>query len=421
MERKHFSSGVRLRNLSVTRHQPIAGRSPEQQETTNGLRPGEGRVRVKISTRCDGALNAMGEIRHVGVIGAGLAGLAVGLAAAGAGMRVDLYEAEPAPFEPAALLEVVPNLLRELAALGLADACVRSGFPYQGFAMLDGDGRPQFTVPTRRLAGERHPAALGMRYGELLRLMREAVIGCGARLHFGAPVNDVGAGGEIVRADGSRHAVDLTVIASGAALPQVAGRAAMPVPLESLPQQWCYAVLPRPVALDHAAMVVGSRGGKLLAVPLDTRSVGVAALQSADAPAAPRDTLAAQGSLLKSLAAHWTDDTPTFVRPVRTGVLAGPWHAHGVLRVGQSAHVLPPHFGQGAAQALEDAVVLGELLRARLHRDALLNAFTSRRGARARQVQSIVTQAARWDLRPEPATDLRALARQLSGLVEHAA
>jgi 2-polyprenyl-6-methoxyphenol hydroxylase-like FAD-dependent oxidoreductase len=79
--------------------------------------------------------------------------------------------------------------------------------------------------------------------------------------------------------------------------------------------------------------------------------------------------------------------------------------------------VLPPHFGQAAAQCIEDAVVLGALLRERLDRDALLERFMSRRGERARQVHALVTQAARWDLQPEASTDLPALAERLAPLI----
>jgi 2-polyprenyl-6-methoxyphenol hydroxylase-like FAD-dependent oxidoreductase len=130
-----------------------------------------------------------------------------------------------------------------------------------------------------------------------------------------------------------------------------------------------------------------------------------------------RATLAGQGRLLQSLGALWKDGTQALVRPVRSGLLEGPWHEQGVLRIGHSAHVLPPHFGQAAAQAVEDAVVLGDLLRLQLSRDEMLQAFMARRGERARQVHAVATQAARWDLRPEAATDLPALAAQLAQLV----
>jgi 2-polyprenyl-6-methoxyphenol hydroxylase-like FAD-dependent oxidoreductase len=359
-------------------------------------------------------------IGHVGVIGAGLAGLAAAVAAAGAGMRVDVFEAQCKPSEPLAHIEIVPNLMRDLVTLGVGEACVRRGFPYHGLAVLDGDGRALFEIATPRLAGPQFPPCLGMVYGELLGLLRDVAVARGVRLHFGSAVRDASEAGAIVTADGRRHGVDLAVIASGDTLPSIAAHPAHRLAADTLPQQWCHALLPRPVSLAQAAWVIGTGSTKAMLVPVDTKRAGMAVLRPAGAAStadAMRAALAAEGAFLQALGARWKDGTPTLVRPVRSALLHGPWHTQGVLRIGHSAHILPPHFGQSAAQAIEDAVVLGDLLRAGPSRDTLLAGFMSRRGDRARQVHAIATQAARWDLRPEASTDLPGLAAQLAPLV----
>ncbi len=242
----------------------------------------------------------------------------------------------------------------------------------------------------------------------------------GARLHVGCAVMDVAAGGTIVTADGQRHGVDLALVASGSRLPALASLPARPMALDELQQQWCHALLPRPPMLERTLWLLGTGSTKAMVVPVDARRAGIAVLQplgASSTAAAMRATLAGQGRLLQSLGALWKDGTQALVRPVRSGLLEGPWHEQGVLRIGHSAHVLPPHFGQAAAQAVEDAVVLGDLLRLQLSRDEMLQAFMARRGERARQVHAVATQAARWDLRPEAATDLPALAAQLAQLV----
>ena len=61
--------------------------------------------------------------------------------------------------------------------------------------------------------------------------------------------------------------------------------------------------------------------------------------------------------------------------------------------------------------------MLGELLGQGLPRDLLLDHFVSRRGERAHCVHAVTTQAARWDLRPDAGTDLRALVERLAPLV----
>lgn len=362
----------------------------------------------------------MAAVRHVGVIGAGLTGLAVALAAAGAGMHVDVFERQTQPAAPAAHIDIVPNLLRDLVALGVGEPVVRRGFPYNGLAVLDGDGERRFDLATPRLAGQRFPAAVGMVYADLLSILREQAAARGVRLHSGAMVVEVDAGGAIRLDDGRRVAVDLSVVACGEVLPPIAGSTPRAMVAEPLLQQWCYALLPRPPSIDQAAWVLSAAARKILIVPVDPQRIGIAVRQPAGAGhTGPemRRALAAPGTLLGWLAAHWKDDTPTFLRQVRSGVLDDPWHEQGVLRIGASAHVLPPHFGQAAAQGVEDAVVLGDLLAAGMGRARLLDAFMSRRGWRARQVHALTTQAARWDLRPEAATDLLSLANRLAPLL----
>lgn len=362
----------------------------------------------------------MAGIGHIGIVGAGLAGLTAALAAALAGVRVDVFEAEPVIAQPPAHIDVVPNLLRDLATLGLAPACVRAGFPYQGMPVMSSQGLRHFEIPTPRLAGAQWPAALGMVYGDLLGLVQAAAQALGVRLHLGRVVSELRADGALVTADGERHPVDLAVIASGHHPARPATLAERPMPLETLPQQWCHVLLPRPIALEQATWFVGANAFKAMAVPVDTRRAGIAVMRPLGADtgaAAMRGILAAQGGLMQAMGQHWHDSVPTVVRPVRAGLLAGAWHDHGVLRLGGSAHQLPPHFGQSAAQAVEDALVLGDLLRVRPTRAVLFDEFMARRGARAAGVLAVTTQAARWDLRPEAATDLPALAARLAPLV----
>ena len=67
--------------------------------------------------------------------------------------------------------------------------------------------------------------------------------------------------------------------------------------------------------------------------------------------------------------------------------------------IGDAAHTCPPTIAQGGAMALEDAVVLAELL---LDRDALdqdlWDAFHARRFERAKTVVDASNQLAQWQL-----------------------
>jgi 2-polyprenyl-6-methoxyphenol hydroxylase-like FAD-dependent oxidoreductase len=376
----------------------------------------------------------MAGIRHVVVIGAGLAGLACALAAASAGARVEVFESRPSVAAPPAHIDVVPNLLRDLVSLGVADECVRLGFPYQGIAVVDTEGKPLAEIATPRLAGLRYPCALGMRYADLLGLLCRVAQDRGARVHWGVDVAHIGAGAQGSRVklnDRQEVEADLIVIASGhgASL-----RASLPLPgpaLERLPQAWWHVLLPRPPALDRTTWVIGHDVAKVVLVPVSVAEAGLAVLMPAAAPgdecpleprrAALRRMLQSHRGLVSTMVSHLRDDTRIVARPVLSAMTSGPWHVGNLLCVGDRAHAIPPHFGQSAAQAVEDAVVLGDLLRTEPDVDGLLRAFMARRAERARQVHAVASQAARWDVHPEASTDLRALAARLDPIVSQPA
>jgi 2-polyprenyl-6-methoxyphenol hydroxylase-like FAD-dependent oxidoreductase len=78
-------------------------------------------------------------------------------------------------------------------------------------------------------------------------------------------------------------------------------------------------------------------------------------------------------------------------------VLPAPWHRGRVVLIGDAAHACPPTLAQGAAQALEDAQVLAELLLAAdAPTDAMWQAFTDRRYARASAIVDASLQLSRW-------------------------
>ena len=68
--------------------------------------------------------------------------------------------------------------------------------------------------------------------------------------------------------------------------------------------------------------------------------------------------------------------------------------------IGDAAHTCPPTIAQGARQALEDAVVLAELLLAARRRSTRTcgTRFTARRFERAKTVVDASNQLAQWQL-----------------------
>jgi 2-polyprenyl-6-methoxyphenol hydroxylase-like FAD-dependent oxidoreductase len=123
------------------------------------------------------------------------------------------------------------------------------------------------------------------------------------------------------------------------------------------------------------------------------------------------------GPLPRRIAAALDPAAPTTLRRVASALREAPWCRGAVLCVGAAAHAIAPPFGQSAAQALEDAAVLGELLGCAPGREPLLQQFGQRRMARVHELNALVEQGARWLARPEPGTDLMDLGRRIDAIV----
>jgi 2-polyprenyl-6-methoxyphenol hydroxylase-like FAD-dependent oxidoreductase len=73
----------------------------------------------------------------------------------------------------------------------------------------------------------------------------------------------------------------------------------------------------------------------------------------------------------------------------------GQWGYGPVTLLGDAAHPMLPHAGQGAAQALEDAVALGQVLEATVDVDSSLRVFERVRAKRTREIVLLARRNAR--------------------------
>ena len=99
-------------------------------------------------------------------------------------------------------------------------------------------------------------------------------------------------------------------------------------------------------------------------------------------------------------------------------VVPAPWHRGRVVLIGDAVHVCPPTMAQGAAQSLEDAAVLAEVLAGGQVADGDLAAFAERRLRRVRPVVEGSVRMAEWQLAHESGDVgglMRATSRMLAG------
>src|SRR5262249_53500126 len=73
-------------------------------------------------------------------------------------------------------------------------------------------------------------------------------------------------------------------------------------------------------------------------------------------------------------------------RPIEVLFVPDAWYRGRVLLIGDASHAMTAHLAQGAAQAAEDGVVLGELFAQNLSLPDLLRAFMLRRYDRCKLI-----------------------------------
>jgi 2-polyprenyl-6-methoxyphenol hydroxylase-like FAD-dependent oxidoreductase len=362
-----------------------------------------------------------GSLRKALIVGGGIGGLSAAIAVRRAGLDVDLVEINQTAKVYHVGIIVQGNFIRAMAALGIADEAVAVGYPQSGLELRNLQGAVLADVPGVKLAGDRYPSDLGMARPALHKVLTDAAVARGANLRFGITFERIEQSSDrvdVTFTDGTRGRYDIVIGADGlhsrvrstffgsAHVPKFTGQGV-----------WRYNV-PRPAAITRMFMCSGLEGGKCGFVPLTQQTGYMLLVQSEPGnPHHPPETLAeifrgrlaSCGGIVAELRDQITDSSQVVYRPLQTVFVPAPWHNGRVLLIGDAAHSTTPHLGQGAAQAVEDAVVLGELLGVLQPYDAVFTTFMQRRYDRCKFICESSEQIGKWEQTPVPDANPMAL------------
>ena len=377
-----------------------------------------------------GSLAATPAVSRVLIVGAGLAGTAAAIGLATGGVAVELIDVKAEVGARGSGITMQGNGLRELRRLGVWEAVLATGYPFDsaGLRAPDAAGTLLADLPDVRTGGPDLPATVGLPRPALARIMTDRAVAAGAALRLGTAASTLsqdGDGVDVTFADGSAGRYDLVIGADGirSATRRMIGVADEPRPTG---MGIFRAFGPRPASVTRTDLYYG--GPAYIAGYCPTSADSLYAYLVEDARdrsrQAPAERLADMVALAAAYHGPWDDIRATLTDPAAVSytlfeslLVPAPWHRGRVVLIGDAAHTCPPTLAQGAAQALEDAAVLTELLLSSAALDdGLWAAFTARRFERAKTVVEASCQLGQWQLDHEQG-DVMGLIATISALI----
>ncbi|OFP37027.1 FAD-dependent monooxygenase [Corynebacterium sp. HMSC071B10] len=320
---------------------------------------------------------------RIGIIGAGISGLALGAALHRSGMDVQIYEEHPQIRSGGTGITLAPNGLAALDALGIGAnfrALQQRQTPFQG-----GIRSPRGDWLTR-ISPEITGTSLALDRTTLHSLLLADIPS--SCVHTSAAAVGVDAStGAVTFADGTQARFDVVVGADGIRSAVRASCFADPGMTYAGYNTW--RAITEGVPLDAGFETWGTRA-RFGAVPLHDGHTYWFAVTSG--PEAQPGTQALHQ--LHATFEQWHNPIPELLRatpeesiqylPIHE--LAKPlpsYYNEKVVLIGDAAHAMTPNLGQGACQGLEDAAVLARLLRAG---STDFSAYDTHRHRRSQQV-----------------------------------
>lgn len=359
----------------------------------------------------------MGEVEPLVIVGGGIAGLALAALVAERGQQVLVLEAadSPAPATGGAFLNVAPNGMRALAAVGVAEQVGEVGRHSTAIEFRNHLDRRIGAIDTSDEAARLGVENRMVRRADLHAVLRRHALRRGAKIHDGhrllsmvetpdRVLLDCGtetiAARRVIGADGVHSRVRRHVC------PDVETRYLGLVDIGG----FCASPAGLPVA--QQTMWFGRRAFFGAYRTPDDECWWFCNIPRGERP--DRDELRATATedwLERARRAH--RDDPPLVREIlrTTGPPVGAWpavdlpglatwHTDRVCLIGDAAHASSPSAGQGASLALEDAVELAPLLAA--SPSASSRAFASFQDRRIERVDALVRSARRNSNRKAP-------------------
>jgi 2-polyprenyl-6-methoxyphenol hydroxylase-like FAD-dependent oxidoreductase len=331
-------------------------------------------------SRIGGMMVSEDRLTSVAICGAGIGGLALAVRLTEMGYKPVVFEArsEAAASREGVFLTLAPNGANGLRAIGCYDVVKKNGVYTTGIEILNAKGKRLALADQSDHEREFGAPSITIRRGLLAEILLAKARAVGANVRFSARVTGVSTSPRGVRlalSDGVVHHSDILVAADG---------------LRSSVREMVFPDYPKP----HYTGLIGTGGITEAEIPhtggLMRMTFGSNAffgyVKSAGQPVYWFDSYAADESKIEKISdpvayareirvLHANDPSPNAeildhvevierCYPIYDVPALPCWHKGRVVLMGDAAHAVGPHAGQGASMAMEDALVLAACLEA---------------------------------------------------------
>jgi 2-polyprenyl-6-methoxyphenol hydroxylase-like FAD-dependent oxidoreductase len=249
-------------------------------------------------------------------------------------------------------------------------------------------------------------------------LLAETAQKAGARIRLSTTVTaieDHADGVEVCLSDGSRTTVDLLVGADGVHS-QVRDLAFPDAPKPFFTGQTVWrVVLPRAAEINDGIVMFYGPRNKVGCNPVSDEEMYIFVVENTPQMTRPpqeewpvliQALLTEYGGVIARARDQMTDPGKIDRRPLHAILMPRPWYRGRVLLIGDAAHSTTPQLAMGAGIAIEDAVVLGDVLSSHADLGGALAEFMTRRWERCRLVVENSLQLGEWEKHPDdPSAD----------------